>query len=392
MTVIRRARRIMAIAGCVLICAPACGFQGVNSLPLPGTVGNGAGTTDYHVALANVGTLEQNSPVMVNDVIIGHVGKVSVVDRHADVAVAIKPGIVIPANAVATVGQTSLLGSMHLQLGPPLGERAEGTLPNHSTIPLSRTTAYPSTEQTLAALSAVANPGGLGQIGDIIHNFNNAMSGRQEDIRQLLGRLDEFVGNLNDQRDNVIATITELNRFAGTLAANQGVISHALQDIPPALDVLIKEQPRLTAALDGLRAFSDTATSVVSDTKADLVKNLQNLEPTLRSLADVGPDIDSALGYLTVFPIGQNIIDRGLRGDYMNLFITIDLTQARIKRGLAAGTRWGDPYAVLVPAPGDPGYDAYYTQNPLGVGVAPPPDAQLSPPPPPPVIKEGDGG
>ena len=59
-------------AGCtVLICATGCAFQGVNSLPLPGTVGNGKGAMTYHVQLANVGTLESNSPVMINDVVVG---------------------------------------------------------------------------------------------------------------------------------------------------------------------------------------------------------------------------------------------------------------------------------------------------------------------------------
>ena len=94
-----------------------------------------------------------------------------------------------------------------------------------------------------------------------------------------------------------------------------------------------------------------------------------------------------ALAYATVFPLGQNLIDRGIRGDYMNLFVTIDLTKARLKRGLAAGTRWGDENAELVPAPGDPGYDDYYTRHPLGVGVAP--AAELPGPPPPPTIIKG---
>ena len=117
-------------AGCtVLICATGCAFQGVNSLPLPGAVGNGKGAMTYHVQLANVGTLESNSPVMINDVVVGSVRDISIKDRHAQVDVVVERDALVPANAVATVGQTSLLGSMHLQLGPPLGEPATGRLP-----------------------------------------------------------------------------------------------------------------------------------------------------------------------------------------------------------------------------------------------------------------------
>jgi ABC-type transporter Mla subunit MlaD len=174
-----------------------------------------------------------------------------------------------------------------------------------------------------------------------------------------------------------------LNRFSATLAGQQDSITRALEKVPPALEVLLRERPRLTTALEKLRVFSDNVTGVVNDTQADLVKNLQNLEPTIRALADVGPDIDTALAYVPTFPLSQNVIDRGIRGDYMNLWVTVDFTNARLKRGLLLGTRLGQNRASMIPAPGDPGYDAYYTKNPLGVGTSLPfgpiPDAAPAP-------------
>jgi ABC-type transporter Mla subunit MlaD len=263
-------------------------------------------------------------------------------------------------------------------------------LPDTATIPIGRSSTFPSTEQTLASLSTVVNGGGLGQVGDVIHNFNTAFEGRQGDVRQLLQRLDVFLGNLNGQSNDIIAIVGELNRFAGTFAAERDSVGRALREIPPALDVLIAEEPRLVGALERLGVFSDTARAVITETQDDLVRNLENLDPTIRALADVGDDIDSALGYLTTFPLSQNLIDRGIRGDYMNLFVTIDLTKARLKRGLLAGTRFGDEDAPLVPAPGDPGYDAFYTHDPMGVGVTP--TAQLPPPPPPIDVPAPTGG
>ena len=106
-----------------------CAFQGVNSLPLPGAVGRGPDAKIYHVEVANIATLESNSPVMIGDVVVGSVGKMTVKDWHADVEVSVKPDVVVPANVVATVGQTSLLGSMHLALNPPIGQQPSGRLP-----------------------------------------------------------------------------------------------------------------------------------------------------------------------------------------------------------------------------------------------------------------------
>jgi virulence factor Mce-like protein len=352
----------------------SCGFGGINSLPLPGAVASGSGAHVYHVQIANVATLESNSPVMIDDVVVGSVGKLSVHNWVANVEVRVRPDIIVPANAVATIGQTSLLGSMHVALNPPVGQPPTGRLQPGSTIGLNHASTYPSTEQTLSALSAVVNAGGLGQIGDLIHSTATALSGRETDIRDMIGRLNDFVGAVDEQRDHLNATIGSLDRMTATLAAQKGDISEALRTVPPALDTLLTERARLVTAMQKLGEFSRTLTKVVDTTKDDLVHNLSNLDPTLRSLADVGPMLGSVIAYLPAYPFSQNFIDRAVRGDFVNIFATMDLTVPRLKRSLFLGTRWGDPNAELTPAPGDPVH--------LNFSYDPPPAAAVPAPPP----------
>jgi phospholipid/cholesterol/gamma-HCH transport system substrate-binding protein len=370
--------RLIAVAGCVVVVASGCAFHGLNSLPLPGAVGAGPHAHLYHAEFANIGTLESNSPVMIDNVVVGSVRNMTFSNWHIDVDLSVEPDVVVPANAVASIGQTSLLGTLHVALDPPVGQSPRGRLEPGATLALQQSSTYPSTEQTLSSLAAVVNGGGLGQIGDIIHNFNAVLSGRQGDVRDLLTRLDNFVGVLDAQRDGLIASIQALNRLAGTFANQRDVISGALVKIPPALDVLIAERPRITTALDKLRVLSDTSTRLVNDSQADLVTNLRNLAPTIRALADVGDGLDQALASATVFPLSQNVIDRGSRGDYMNLFAILDLTVPRLKRSLMLGTRWGQPGAALEPAPGDP-YYLRYTYDPLTFPITPPPTAPAPP-------------
>ncbi|MDA2894903.1 MCE family protein [Mycolicibacterium sp. BiH015] len=380
-----------AVCALVVSVSGGCAFQGLNSLPLPGTVGRDAGAVTYIVEIANVGTLEPNSPVLISDVTVGSVDELDVDNWHATVKVSVEPDVVVPENAVATIGQTSLLGSMHLALNPPLGEPPRGRLAPNATLPLNKSSTFPSTERTLSSLSTIVNGGGLGQISDIIGESSAALSGREEQVRNLLTRLDEIAGVLADQREDVVVTLEELNNLSGTLSQSSHVIDAAIRKIPAALDVLVRERPQITAALDRLRTFSDTATGVINDTQDDLIRNLQNLEPILRSVADLGPDLATVLAYLTTFPFTQNVIDRGMKGDFMNLFVTLDLTYPRIKRTLALGTRFAEPHARLVPAPGDPWFENY-TYDPLGSTVIPPapaasptpstqPDPGAEPPP-----------
>jgi phospholipid/cholesterol/gamma-HCH transport system substrate-binding protein len=372
-------RRLAALACCVAVVASGCAFDGLNSLPLPGTVGTGSDAVTYHVQIANVGTLESNSPVMLNDVVVGAVRRMQVDDWLADVEVSVQPDVVVPANAVATVGQTSLLGSMHLALDPPVGEEPSGRLPAGATIPMSRTSTYPSTEQTLSSLSVVVNGGGLAHVGDIVRNFNAALDGRQVQVRDLITRMNRVVTMLDDQHENIVASIESINRMAKEFADQRPVLTAALERIPPALEVLNTQRPRLTAALERLGEFSDTATQLLNESQDDIVRNLKNLEPTVRALADVGPDLMTALAYLPTYPYTQDFIDRGIRGDYMNQFIVFDFTIPRLKSGILLGTRWGDPNASMVPAPGDPWYNMY-TRDPLQAPITPPTDVAPLPP------------
>jgi phospholipid/cholesterol/gamma-HCH transport system substrate-binding protein len=365
-------RRFVVVGTCVALTASGCAFQGINSLPLPGAVGRGSDAHVYHLEIANISTLESNSPVLMNDVVVGSVGAMRVKDWYAEVDISVRPDVVVPANTVASVGQTSLLGSMHIALNPPLGQQPQGELPPGTTIGLNDSSTYPTTEQTLSSLSVVVNAGGLGQLGDVVHTFNAALSGRQGDFRDLLTQLDTFVGTLDQQRESLVATVDALNRIAVTFAGRRDVIDRALQRIPRALEVLDRERPNLTTALTKLGTFSDTANRLVNDTQGDLVKNLQNLQPTLQALADVGPDLDPALAYATVFPYGQNLVDRAVRGDFINLFATVDLSGPRLRKSIFLGSRAGQEGRDLVPLPGEPFFQRY-TYDPLGRPLAPPP-------------------
>lgn len=372
-------RRTAAGALCIGVVASGCSWGGLNSLPLPGAPGRVPGAQVLHVQIVNVGSLESNSPVLIDDVVVGSVGAMKVRDWNADVEVFVRPGVAVPANAVATVGQTSLLGSSHLALDPPVGSAPSGQLTSGASIPLDRSSTYPSTEQTLSSLSVVLNAGGLGQIGDIITNMNRALGGRETVFRDLLERLDRFMATLAEERTSVAATIEAMNRLVEKFADQRDVLANALRRLPGALRVLQAQRQNLTTALDRLRVFSGTATTLVNDVKDDAVANLKNLEPTLDALAKVGsPALGKGLQSATVFPFSQYVVDDALRGDYMNLFATLDLTNPRFKRDLFYGTRWGDTPDDRPPPEGNPKpvfVDPFEALIPPVAGEAPPADA-----------------
>jgi phospholipid/cholesterol/gamma-HCH transport system substrate-binding protein len=105
-----------------------CGFHGANSFKLPGTKGGGPGSYTVQAQMPDVQNLQQNSRVRVNDVTVGTVTNIELQGWHAVVTMTINGDVDLPANATATLGQTSLLGSVHLELAPPAGVPAQGKL------------------------------------------------------------------------------------------------------------------------------------------------------------------------------------------------------------------------------------------------------------------------
>lgn len=337
---LRAAAAVAVLAVWVAAVASGCGWQGVNSLPLPGTAGGGPGSFEVKAALPDVTNIQQNSRVRVDDVTVGNVTKIERQGWHALVTMRLDGDVNLPANATAKVGQTSLLGSLHIELAPPTDVAPEGKLHNGSLIPLSSGSAYPTTEQTLAALAALLNGGGLGQVQDITKAFATAFAGRDQDLRSLIEQLNQFVAHLNGQTGDIITATESLNTLVGQFAEQKPVMDVALRTIPDALGVLKDERNNLADAVDQLGKFSALAGDSVNKTKASLVQELRDLGPVLASLADAGPDMTRSLSFLLTYPWPFETIDNWFRGDFANITLVMDLTLSRLDANLFTGTRW----------------------------------------------------
>lgn len=332
-------KRLVIIALGVALAVSGCEWRGLNSLSLPGTAGSD-GTYTISAELPDVVVIQQNSRVRVADVNVGNVTKIEVQDWHALVTMRIDNSVHLPANSTAKVGQTSLLGSMHIELAPPTDEPPRGELQDGAVIPLSRAATYPTTEQTLASVSLLLNGGGLAQLQEINQSFARALAGRENDMRSLLTQLDTFIAALNDQTDDIISATEKLNGLVGQFAQQNPTVDKALTTIPQALGVLAEERAKIADAADALGKFSAIAVSTVNQSREALVANLRNIAPVLRSLADAGPALTQGLDFLSTYPWVKSNIPNWFRGDFANISLVVDLTLSRIDSGLFTGTRW----------------------------------------------------
>jgi phospholipid/cholesterol/gamma-HCH transport system substrate-binding protein len=335
-----RRRAAAAIAALIATAVTGCEWRGANSLPLPGTEGHGPGAYIVQAQLPDVDNIERNSRVRVGDVTVGTVTRIERQGWSALLTMTINGDVVLPANATATVGQTSLLGSKHIELAPPRNVAPEGRLHDGAVLPLSSGGGYPTTEQTLAALSLILNGGGVGQIQDITQALSRAFAGRESDLRSLIQQLDTFAGILNGQTNDIIDATESLNDVVRQFADQRPVVDKALKTIPAALSTLKDQRKVLVDALDSLGKFSALAADSVNLTKESLVKELHQLRPVLEGLANAGPSLTRSLSFFSAYPWPNDTMQNWIRGDYGNLTAVLDLTLSRLDQSLFTGTRF----------------------------------------------------
>ncbi|MEV6772815.1 MCE family protein [Nocardia sp. NPDC051030] len=345
----------LAIGIAIALGTTGCDWDGLNSLPMPGAAGTGEGAWQVKIQMPNVTTLTRNSPVRVNDVTVGSVTGMEVEGWHALVTVSIDKGVKLPANATAKIGQTSLLGSNHLELAAPTDVAAQGELKAGDIIPLERAGAYPTTEQTLSSLSVVLNGGGISQLENITGELNKAFSGRTDAIRDLLPQLNSLVTTLDGQTKDIIDAMGGLDRFSGVLAQQKDKVADAIDNIHPALTVLADRRETITNTLTALGGLSDVVSQFVKDGGDALKADLANLWPALEQIANTGSNLTQALGMLLTFPFPMHSLDGAVRGDYLNVKIVFDLTAARLQKNFLTSTPLGPRVAGVEGALGQVG-------------------------------------
>nr|WP_143168990.1 MCE family protein [Amycolatopsis australiensis] len=311
--------------GCCLVLTACSGeFKGVYDLPLPG--GADVGDHPYHVTVqfADVLDLVPQAAVKVGDVPVGRVQAIRLGTDGwtAEAVVEVNGDVVLPADAVARLRQSSLLGEKFVELAAPEGGQAKEKLADNAVIPVSRTNRNPEFEEVFGALSLLLNGGGIGQLQTINRELSRVMTGNESQIRSFLSGVDTLATDLDAHRQDITAALDGVNRLATTLADRDKQVSGALTDLTPGLRTLTDQRSQLVAMLQSLDDLSGVATDVIHKSKDDLVADLRALAPILHRLADAGASLPKALEILPSFPYTDAVIP-AIKGDYLNVYASV---------------------------------------------------------------------
>lgn len=330
-------KRFWIIAIVAALALSGCKFDGAYDLPLPGQQVKEEDGYVVTADFADVVNVVPRTLVMANDVAVGQVLEVERVGWHARVKLRVRKDIVLPANAVADVRQTSLLGEKYIALLEPTGVKpSTAKLADGDLIPLNRTARNPEVEEVLGALSFLLSGGGVGQLKTISHELNEMLDGRDQDIRSMLGRLDTLVGSLDSQRQNIITAMESINRLAATLNKEKDAIGAALDAMGPALKVLNEQHATLMKMLKELDKLGVVGTRVLNASRDNVVATLKHLQPALKGLADAGDSLPRGLSLMASFPFPE-AAGSLVKGDYANALFKMTFDLDKLVTGLSNG-------------------------------------------------------
>ena len=345
----------------------SCDWRGIANMPLPFGRGTGANHMTIYVQMPDTLALNTNSRVRVADVWVGTVRDIRLKNWVATLTLDVDPTVKLPANATAKIGQTSLLGTQHVELAAPKNPSPR-PLKSGDTIPLMNSSAYPTVERTLASVAVILTGGGIANLDVIQTEILNILDGHVDQVREFLSRLDTFVGELNHRRDDLTRAIDSTNQLLTIVANHNDTLDRVLTDIPPLIQHFADTRQLFADATESLGRFSDVANRVLSDTRPNLHQSLQSLQRPLEQLERAAPFVIGALKLGLTAPFDIDDVEKVIRGDYVNVSGALDLTLSTFDNTLLSGTglsgalraleqAWGRDPNTMIP-------DVRYTPNP----------------------------
>ncbi|OBB15360.1 mammalian cell entry protein [Mycobacteriaceae bacterium 1482268.1] len=363
----RIARRAAGLLAVALVLTSCGSWRGIANVPLPGGPGTGSNKMTIYVQMPDTLALNVNSRVRVADVYVGRVRSIELKNWVATLTLDLENSVKLPQNTLAKIGQTSLLGSQHVQLDPPPKPSSQ-QLKNGDTIPLKNASAFPTTERVLASVATIVRGGGIPNIEVIQTEVNNLLTGRADQIREFLNRLDTFTDGLNQQRNDITRAIDSTNRLLNIVGQRTNTLDKVLTEFPPLIKHFADTRDLFADAVESLGRISRAADAALAPTSDNLHTNLQNLQRPLKQLGKASPYLLGALKLLLTAPFSIENVPKVVRGDYINVSLNVDLTLSSLDQGFLSGTgvagmlraleqAWGRDPATMLP-------DLRFTPNP----------------------------
>ncbi|MCX6400485.1 MAG: MlaD family protein [Propionibacteriales bacterium] len=303
--------------------ASGCGLS-LEDVPMPSLVSGP--TYTITVEFDDALNLPVDAPVKLDGATVGQVSAVNAGEYVAEVEMALSTTVELRDTSRAEIRLTSPMGTAFVQLFPSArGERLRAG----DSLPVAATSSAPDVTDLLSALSTVVTGGSFADISTIVKQLNVALTGSAQDVRNLLGRLDTTVTDLNTEFPRIDRLTRALDRLTRRLAGDLPDITRSLTDLTDLVVSFDAQRADLVTAMESLRQFDVVATPLTRAVRDDLIHQLEDMVPVVRTLLRGRKNIEGVMEGLVAFASGS---DLAAPGDYANFDLTFLVDMAALAK------------------------------------------------------------
>lgn len=261
-----------------------------------------------------VGDLPVAANVQSSDVEIGTIQEIELDEWNAKLTMCLKEGENVPADTLAVIRTTSLLGEKFVDLQPQ--SDSPPYLQDGDILDLDVTSKATELEEIFAKLAGILGAGNLEQINRFTAAQAKILRGHTGDVKEVLRKLRDFTGLLADRKEQVSSAVDSLDSVARTLKSDSATLQNFLRSFANSSEVLANNKEGLQSLLISLDRFSNVSAQLLIQTERGLNSQFKDLKPVLRTLVSDTGRVRETLQTLATF---SEYFPETMPGSYLQL-------------------------------------------------------------------------
>jgi phospholipid/cholesterol/gamma-HCH transport system substrate-binding protein len=313
-------RRVIFISALVVILGIVGAFAGRQLYRNLTTI---SGVAYFSEAIA----LYPGDKVEIMGVRVGFIDKIEPIGDRMRVTFHYNNKYQVPANAVASILNPSLVASRTIQLSPPY--TAGPVLADGAVIPIERTQVPVEWDHLRDSINAILRQLGptpeqpKGPFGDLIESAADNLAGKGKQINETLNSLSDALTALNEGRGDFVTITRSLAQFISALYQNDQQFVALNDNLSQFTDWFTKSDHDVADTLKQLDDVLANVRKFVSDNGSVLARDVNNLADVTTTILQPGPrdGLETALHVLPTFAGNFNNIYYPLHGSLVGLFV-----------------------------------------------------------------------
>lgn len=288
------------------------------AIPLIGC--SGGGGVKATTIVDDVADMAKGAPVMFADVTVGSVSNITLTDdNRAKLTLSIEESADVPADVIAKVRRTSVIGEKFVAL-EPMEDAGPEPLEDGATIRDSEV--VPDFEQLVSSGTALLGAVSANELALLLDEGARGFGGNGGDLRTVLEGFDTVMASYASRTETIGNLIRSIDAFAASVGPHAEAHAEALANLSEATRILAEERVALMDLLQRLRDLSVEGRRIF-DTHMDRMQRQLN---GLRVVTDVLRERQKELGLLLEnLPIHNSTITSALIDDYAQVLNDIIL-------------------------------------------------------------------